>query len=162
MRQYLCVIETDTVESNTTYGGFCQDLPATVNRRSSKEEVIQELQDAMALAIVSLQVDFNRSVPESTSKPEDVDLEGVENYEFIYLSPSPIDEVSLELSKALKNSGLSVAEVARRMKTSRNAVYRLMDPTYHGHSFDSIRRFSAALGVPLHFEIDPDDLVLTT
>ncbi|GEM49849.1 type II toxin-antitoxin system HicB family antitoxin [Deinococcus cellulosilyticus] len=154
MKQYLCVIESETVNRTTTYGGFCVDLPATVNSKSTREEVMEALQEAMALALVTLQVDLGRDLPDPTSRPEDVDTSDMEAFEFVHLCPAPVDPVSLELNFALKRSGLSITEVARRMGTSRNAVYRLLDPTYHGHSFDSVRRFAEALSGQVVFKVD--------
>jgi predicted XRE-type DNA-binding protein len=76
------------------------------------------------------------------------DFEG-EEAEVVYVEPAPLSEISLQLARALERSGLTQAEVARRMGTSRSAVNRLIDPFYFGHSISTMQRFAEALGTQL-------------
>lgn len=51
-----------------------------------------------------------------------------------------------ELQKAMKKSDVSIAELARRMKTSRAVVHRLLDETDQSVTLATISRAAAVLG----------------
>ena len=59
------------------------------------------------------------------------------------------------LSKAMKAQRVTPAEMARRMKTSRPTVYRLLDPTEAGATLDTLERASTALGFDLEIRLVP-------
>lgn len=71
------------------------------------------------------------------------ELDGSE--ETIFLDPALMNPVSLEIEQALNAAGVSQAELARRIGSSRSAVNRLVNPFYWGHSLDVLRRVAAAL-----------------
>lgn len=52
-----------------------------------------------------------------------------------------------QLRRAMQRQKLSASELARRMGTSRPAVYRLLDPEESGVTLDSLVRASAAVGM---------------
>jgi antitoxin HicB len=52
-----------------------------------------------------------------------------------------------QLRKAMRRGNVSASEMARRMGTSRPAVYRLLDPSEPGVTLDSLVRASAAVGM---------------
>lgn len=58
-----------------------------------------------------------------------------------------------ELRQAMKAQGVTPAEMARRMKTSRPTVYRLLDPAEPGATLDTLQRASAALGLELQIHL---------
>ena len=62
-----------------------------------------------------------------------------------------------DIKQAMKAKGISPSEMARRMRTSREAVYRLLDPTRTGVTLDSLQRAASALGLTLNisFETPP-------
>ena len=60
-----------------------------------------------------------------------------------------------ELRKAMKAQKVTPAEMARRMKTSRPTVYRLLDPAEPGATLDTLERASAALGLELQIHLVP-------
>ena len=55
-----------------------------------------------------------------------------------------------DIQQAMKAKGISPSEMARRMRTSREAVYRLLDPTRTGVTVDSLQRAASALGLTLN------------
>jgi antitoxin HicB len=63
--------------------------------------------------------------------------------------------VADELRKAMKAQRVTLAEMARRMKTSRPTVYRLLDPAEPGATLDTLARASAALGLELQIRLVP-------
>lgn len=71
----------------------------------------------------------------------------------MFVEPAPVNPVSLEVAEAIRASGLTQKEVARRMGTTQSAVSRLADPFYWGHSVESLRRLSEALGATLELRV---------
>lgn len=63
--------------------------------------------------------------------------------------------VADQLRKAMKAQKVTPAEMARRMRTSRPTVYRLLDPAETGATLDTLERASAALGLELHIRLIP-------
>ena len=59
------------------------------------------------------------------------------------------------LRKAMKTQKVTPAEMARRMKTSRPTVYRLLDPAQTGATLDTLVRASLALGLDLQIRLVP-------
>jgi antitoxin HicB len=58
-----------------------------------------------------------------------------------------------QLAKAMEGSGITKAEMARRMKTSRAQLDRLLDPAYESVQLDTLRRAAAAVGRSLRVEL---------
>lgn len=52
-----------------------------------------------------------------------------------------------QFQRAMRRRRLSLSEVARRMGTSRPAVYRLLDPSVSGVTLESLVRASTAVGM---------------
>lgn len=59
------------------------------------------------------------------------------------------------LRKAMKAQKVTPAEMARRMKTSRPTVYRLLDPAEPGATLDTLARASVAVGLDLEIRLVP-------
>ena len=57
------------------------------------------------------------------------------------------------LRQAMKSQRITPAEMARRMKTSRPTVYRLLDPAEPGATLDTLGRASTALGLDLEIRL---------
>ena len=60
-----------------------------------------------------------------------------------------------DIKQAMKAKKISPSEMARRMRTSREAVYRLLDPTRTGVTLDSLQRAASALGLTLNISVEP-------
>ncbi len=54
--------------------------------------------------------------------------------------------VSLEITRAIRESGLTHAQLAERMGVSRPLVTRWTHPQYHGHTVETLERLARALG----------------
>lgn len=63
------------------------------------------------------------------------------------------DPVSLELARALKEAGISQAELARRLGVKPPSIARLFSPRYTGHSIRSLREIAAALGMEVEVKL---------
>jgi antitoxin HicB len=79
------------------------------------------------------------------------ELDGSE--ETLFLAPAPMNPVSLEIEQALSAAGVTKAELARCLGTSRSAVSRLVNPFYWGHSLDMLRRVAVALEANLEVKL---------
>lgn len=63
--------------------------------------------------------------------------------------------IALEFTKLLEQRKVSKTEMAARMKTSRAAVDRLLDPKKPSATLATLERAARALGCRLKFEIVP-------
>lgn len=63
--------------------------------------------------------------------------------------------LALELEEARKQAGLSKAEIARRMETSRAQVDRILSADSTGMSIETLDRFAAVLGRKLSISLLP-------
>lgn len=118
----------------------------------SREDLLRLTRESIALALE----DQPKTEPRVRSL-EDLnadlrsELDGSE--EIIFLAPAEMNPVSLEIEQALEKAGVSQAELARRLGTSRSAVNRLVNPFYWGHSLDMLRRVAAALEAELEVKL---------
>ena len=58
-----------------------------------------------------------------------------------------------QVADAMKQKRLSKAEMARRMKTSRAALDRLLDPEYEAVTLSTLRKAATAVGRELRLEL---------
>jgi antitoxin HicB len=58
-----------------------------------------------------------------------------------------------QIEQAMKAQGLTKVEMAKRMKTSRAQLDRLLDPNNDKVQLDTIQRAAAAVGRKLHLEL---------
>ena len=61
--------------------------------------------------------------------------------------------LAIELRKVMRRKRVSEAELARRLRTSRSAVRRILDPTQHDPRLDLLERVAAALGCALDIKV---------
>jgi hypothetical protein len=60
-----------------------------------------------------------------------------------------------QLRKVMQVKKITPAEMARRMKTSRSAVYGLLDPEKSGATLDTLGRAANALNLDVHITFTP-------
>jgi predicted XRE-type DNA-binding protein len=61
--------------------------------------------------------------------------------------------LSRQLEAAMKERQFSKAEMARRMRTSRAALDRLLDPKYDSVTLNTLRKAAVAVGRELRLEL---------
>lgn len=133
------------------WNAIVPELHCIVTARN-REDLLRLTRESIALALE----DQPKSEPQVRSL-EDLDadfrseLEGSE--EISFFAPAEMNPVSLEIEQAMKAAGLTQAELARRLGTSRSAVNRLVNPFYWGHSLDMLRRVAAALEAELEVRL---------
>ena len=115
-----------------------------------------KLEQLMAeqLALTLYEAELSGETLEPPSELDLSDFEG-EEVKVVYVSPAPMNPVSLELEAAIERSGLTQKEVARRAQTSEAAVSRLTNPFYFGHSVSMLRRVATVLGEQLEVRFSP-------
>lgn len=141
---YPVVIE----RAGANLSAYLPDLPGLVATGDDREGVIAAVRSALLLHLRALR-EAGEGVPEPSSPQSlgraarDLESEG----ELVWLPPATPDPVSRAVAEAVRASGLSQTEVARRMGTSRSTVNRLMSPVYHGHCLQTLRRVGEAVGM---------------
>ena len=75
--------------------------------------------------------------------------------EVVYVRPAPVSDASIAIARALRDDGVSAAELARRMGVPRSVISRLTDPLYFGHSTRTLRGVAAALDRKLTIALEP-------
>ncbi len=58
-----------------------------------------------------------------------------------------------QIERAMKEQGITKVEMAKRMKTSRAQLDRLLDPKNDKVQLDTVQRAAAAVGRKLHMEL---------
>ena len=61
--------------------------------------------------------------------------------------------IALQIAELRKSSGLSQAQLARRLRSSQQQVSRLESPSYEGHSIRTLRQVAEALGASIEVRI---------
>jgi transcriptional regulator with XRE-family HTH domain len=62
-------------------------------------------------------------------------------------------DVALQIAALREDSGLSQAELAKRVGTSQQQIARLESPSYEGHSLRTLRRVAEVLGASVNVKI---------
>ena len=63
--------------------------------------------------------------------------------------------LALQLDDQRKKRNLSKVQMAKRMRTSRSALDRILDPGYETVTLDSLERAARAVGCSLHVSVQP-------
>jgi predicted RNase H-like HicB family nuclease len=139
-----------------SYGAFAPDIPGAVGLGDSREEALASVAQSLALQLLDL---AERGLePPPPSDPAALELsafEPEEPFEIVVIEPAPTNPVSLEIERAIRETGLSEADVARRMGTSRAAMTRITDPFYWGHSLRTLTKLAKALDAELEIQLKP-------
>ncbi len=61
--------------------------------------------------------------------------------------------LAFQIEQAMKEQGITKVEMARRMKTSRAQLDRLLDPENDKVQLDTVQRAATAVGRKLHMEL---------
>jgi len=61
--------------------------------------------------------------------------------------------LACQIARAMKEQGITKVEMAKRMKTSRAQLDRLLDPNNDKVQLDTVQRAAVAVGRKLHMEL---------
>ena len=70
-------------------------------------------------------------------------------------------DIALQLAALRQARGLTQQQVAEMLGTRQQAIARLENPAYAGHSLSMVRRYVEALGASLDVTVVPDESVET-
>lgn len=156
MQAYWAIIEGE----GDNYGAFVPDVGGAVGAGSSPEEALAGVRESLAVMLADLEM-RGEPLPAPTPKEQlDVSEFGPEEpYRFALVEPASLSPVSLAIEGALRRSGVSKAELARRMNIPRSTASRITDPFYWGHSSDTLRRVAEALNADMRVTFQPKETV---
>lgn len=149
MSQFLTILEVD----GGAFGGYIPDLQVSATGKSL-DQVRERLAQGAALALERL-----GEVPARAQSFDDLSADDQEAFEgselqVEFLEPAPMNPVSREISRRLKELGLTQNDLAERLGTSHSAVSRMVSPFYWGHSLELLRRTAEALDAKLTVSLD--------
>ncbi|MFB9991531.1 hypothetical protein ACFFLM_06060 [Deinococcus oregonensis] len=146
---YLALI----TQTSKGYAGLIPELTVLANK-NTLEQLKETLSQGLALHLL----DAEHATPKPrahhlTDLPAEVQsaYRGRE-VEEVFVTPAPVNPVSVQVERTLAASGLSYREVARRMGTLPAAVAQLADPFYWDHRVVSLRQLAAVLNLALDLE----------
>lgn len=145
------------VATATGFAASALQFPAmaTAPTRTQLDRLMRE-QSALYL----LEHRLNRTSPERPRAEGDVDLSDWVDADppptVVFAAPAAVNEVSIAIELAVRDEGLTYAELARCMALPRSVVTRLTDPFYFGHTTATLRKVAHALGRALHVSFAVD------
>lgn len=143
---YLAILE----KGEHNYSAFVPDVSGAVGVGATREKTLRSVAEGLVLMLHDLaERGMNAPTPTPREHLDAAVYEAEEPYEIVEVAPTAMNPVSLEIERAIAATGLSEAEVARRMGTSRAAMSRITNPFYFGHSLNTLRRLAEALGMEL-------------
>lgn len=142
---YLALLEHD----GAAHGGLIPELNVSVVGKT-REQVQERLERGAALALRERSL-AGQPVPEPVFEryadlPGDL-REAFPNAETTFITPAIINQTSVKIEEAIRASGLSNSEIARRLDTSPASIGRLQDYFYWGHSESMLRKLLDLLGL---------------
>lgn len=125
----------------------------------SRDELDHLMTEQVALYLHDCELEGRKpEAPEPESRLNlDAYREGGHDIEVVYVEPTPLSTFSLAIEKALREEGISQAELARRMGAPASVVSRIIDPLYFGHSSKTLRAVADALGRDIQVRLERRD-----
>jgi antitoxin HicB len=139
-------------KSKRNYAAVAEQFGILVTA-TTRGDLEQKMADSLADYLFEMRVDGKR-IPKPV-KHDDIDVSDFEGewFEIVGVEPSTTNPLSLKLAKAVKESGLTQGEVAKRMGTTQSVVSRFVDPFYFGHTVKSLERFASVVGRELEINL---------
>lgn len=115
---------------------------------ATRAELDRLMSEQVALHLLGHRLDGTSPMaPKGEGELDLADWAGVEERpEVVYAVPAAVNEVSVAIEVALREQGVTYAELARRMGVPRSVVTRLTDPIYFGHTTRTLRNVAGAMG----------------
>lgn len=149
--KYLGIISHD----GKNWGGSIPDLQSVWVSGVSRATTLKKLEEGLTIYLREMSsVEGEVVPPAKAQKLEEVEASFLKHFEGstvegVLLEPAPINGLSIGITLLFEQSGLSDAEIARRMGTTRSAMHRLQDPFYWGHSTKILRSIASVLDLKL-------------
>lgn len=144
------------LEHNWSAGALQWQAALTAQDR---DELYRRMAEQVALYLHDCELDGCRpDAPKAENALQlDAYLDSGYPFEVAYIEPAPLSSFSVAIEKALREEGITQAELARRMNTPASVVSRITDPLYFGHTSRTLRAVGDALGrdIQVRFERRP-------
>jgi hypothetical protein len=141
------------LEKNWSAGALQWQAAITADTRSRLDQLMSE-----QVALYLHDCELAGRVPEEPMSHSSLELSAYHDsdypFEVVYVEPAGLSDFAIAIEKALRDEGISQAELARRMNVPASVVSRITDPLYFGHTSRTIRGVAAALGRVLHVSLD--------
>jgi antitoxin HicB len=149
---YLCVLD----HNQDGFTISCPDFPhgGFVANAETKAEALAMAQESLALYLFEVGnpaphfqdlADVPKSVLAALLAPP---LQP----QAVWLTPAPINPVSLEVARILERSDHTLRSLAKQMQTSPAALTRMKDPFYWGHSLKTLHALASVTGTRVDFK----------
>lgn len=116
------------------------DIPEAMTCAENKKDTLKMAQDALSVALSSY-IDDQRDIPKP-SKPKRGQ---------VVVELPPLTSLKVEIYQTMKDKGISIAEMAKRMDRDRGHIKRLRDLDHHTR-MDQIEAALLAVGKKLVVE----------
>lgn len=147
MKEFLSLV----VKNGDGYSGLVPELD--VMAVGDTEEAVKKLlSEGIALKLAE-DSEITPSARKLADLPEEVQADYA-NFDLteVLLKPAEMNPTSRQIEQAIKASGLSEREIARRMGTGHAAIHRLTDPFYWGQTVKTLRSLGAILNLSLDMQ----------
>lgn len=143
------------LQTNTGFAAGGLQFPAMATA-ATMEELQPLLEEHAALYLLDRHLEGRDPEP---PKPEDqLDLQDYreegDEPEIVYAEPAAMSAISIAIETALREEGITYADLARRMGAPRSVITRITDPFYFGHTSRTLRSVAEALGREVHVSLD--------
>lgn len=142
------------VKTRDGFSAAALDFPAMASADSA-EELQELLSEQAALYLYEAELHGGDPPRPTTRRELDRRRDGESaGTQFVYVEPAETNYISLAIERAMREEGITVAQLAHRLGASVMVVQRLTDPFYFGHSTRTLRAVAGALGRQLRVSFD--------
>ncbi len=142
------------LERNWSAGALQWQAALTAEAREDLDRLMAE-----QVALYLHDRELEGRTPEAPKDEAELELSAYRDsglhFEVVYVRPAPLSAFAVAIAEALRDEGISQAELARRMKVPPSVVSRITDPLYFGHTSRTLRGVAEALGRVLHVRLEP-------
>lgn len=124
---------------------------------ASRDELNRLMAQQVALYLYDCELEGSSpSIPKPERElPLDTYRDNDHPFDVVYIEPAPLSTFAVAIEKAMREEGISQADLARRMRTPASVVSRITDPLYFGHTSKTLRAVADALGRDLRVTLEP-------
>jgi ribosome-binding protein aMBF1 (putative translation factor) len=143
--KYLAIIGK-VVGKNSYIGVFADNFAGF---SAGKTRAVVETKLAYALAEYFQDQPQRSPVAQSLQDYDPEYLEGLEHVQTAWIEPAELNPVNAEIQRAMSEAGVTQSELARRLKLSRAAVSKIVNPSNEVYKTDTLERIADAIGAKL-------------
>lgn len=143
--RYLAI--TAKVKNANNYVGWFADDIAAVATAKTRAGVKAKLPDLLAVHVANNP--DSAPVIQALEEVPVEELEGSIEIQTVWVEPSQTDPIGVEIERALKEAGVTQAELGKRLGASQGVVSRWINSSGRSIQLDTLQRIADALGMRL-------------